>query len=50
MRKPMLPYERSTLLLIHGGFCVIMAVVIKVKVQSARHYGISSVSAQHDNK
>lgn len=48
--KPILPYERSALLLIHGGFCVIMAVVIRVKVQSARHCDISSVSARHGNK
>ena len=48
--KPILPYKRSTLLLIHGGFCVIIVAVIKVKVKSARHYGISSVSARHGNK
>ena len=48
--KPILPYERSTLLLIHGGFCVIIVAVIKIKVKSARHYGISSISARHGNK
>lgn len=48
--KPILPYERSALLLIHGGFCVIIVAVIKIKVKSARHYGIPSVSARHGNK
>lgn len=48
--KPILPYERSPLLLIHGGFCVIIVAVIKIKVKSARHCIISSVSARRGNK
>lgn len=38
------------LILIHSGFCVIIVAVIKIKVKSARHYGISSISARHGNK